>query len=116
MPQPDYVQERLKSLDKIDTSLCNTLHFSNQVVSTLIELKRNYNGNNDELKLQFQKHVVDFYKELELATVSMRREIKTIDENIGIRLLPIQTNKKAVDQDNDKLREQFEYLDKLLNK
>lgn len=109
--QPVYVQERLESLSEIDTKLCNLLKVASQVVFTFSELKQ---GNHD-LKPQFEQHVRDFYSDLEGATTNLRREIKLLDENIGTRLLPINVNKKATGQDDDKMSEQVSLLRDVLN-
>ena len=109
--QPVYVQERLESLSEIDTKLCNLLKVASQVVFTFSELKQ---GNHD-LKPQFEQHVRDFYSDLEGATTNLRREIKLLDENIGTRLLPINVNKKATEQDDDKMSEQVSLLRDVLN-
>lgn len=109
--QPEYVQDRLKSLAEVDDKLCNLLKTASLVVFTFSELKQ---GNHD-LKPQFEQHVKEFYSDLESATVQLRNEIKLLDDNIGTRLLPINVNKKATGQDDDKMREQLLILKELLN-
>ena len=111
MPQPEFIQERLKSLDSIDNQLLSTLLHASQAVGTVEELKRG----NDNMKPQFENHVKSFYSSLEQATVALRNEIRHLDENVGTRLLPISVNKKATDQDKDKIREQFELLERELS-
>ncbi|SCU94625.1 LADA_0G09802g1_1 [Lachancea dasiensis] len=108
MPQPEFIQERLKSLDSIDRMLLSTLLHASQSVGTLEELKRG----NENMKPQFENHARNFYSSLEKATVALRREIKHLDDNVGTRLLPINVNKKATGQDNDKIREQLDILTK----
>lgn len=111
MAQPAYVQERLESLAEIDEKLVDVVHRASLTVSSLIELKRG----NEEMKPQFEQHVREFYDDLEVATVRLRNEIKLLDENVGTRLLPIQTNKRAVGQTDEKLTEQFALLRKYLD-
>ncbi|SCV01620.1 LAME_0G17414g1_1 [Lachancea meyersii CBS 8951] len=111
MPQPEFIQERLKSLDSIDDLLLSTLLHASQAVGTMEELKRG----NDNMKPQFENHTRSFYSSLEQATVALRHEIKHLDDSVGTRLLPINVNKKATGQDNDKLRDQFEVLGRELN-
>ncbi|CUS20677.1 LAQU0S01e12112g1_1 [Lachancea quebecensis] len=108
MPQPEFIQERLESLNAIDNRLLSTLLHASQAVGTIEELKRG----NENMKPQFENHVRSFYSSLEEATVALRREIRHLDENVGTRLLPINVNKKAVGQDNEKMREQFEHLER----
>lgn len=110
MSQPQYVQERLESLAKIDEQLVDVLHRASLTVSTLIDLKKGQ----EELKPQFEQNAQEFYTDLESATCQLRREIKMLDENVGTRLLPIQTHKRATGQDNVKLQEQFKLLEQLL--
>ncbi|SCW00686.1 LAFE_0C09714g1_1 [Lachancea fermentati] len=110
MPQPKYVQERIESLNSIDRQLTSSLLHASQAVAALAELKRG-----EEMKHQFEMHARNFYQGLEEATVSLRNEIKFLDDNVGTRLLPINVNKKASDQDDDKLREQLTLLEKELS-
>lgn len=110
MSQPQYVQERLESLAKIDEQLVDVLHRASLTVSTLIDLKKGQ----EELKPQFEQNAQEFHTDLESATCQLRREIKLLDENVGTRLLPIQTHKRATGQDNVKLQEQFKLLEQLL--
>ncbi|QEU59367.1 Med11 [Kluyveromyces lactis] len=112
MSQPEYIRERLDSLAKIDKQLVDVLHRASLTVSSLIDLKKR----NEESKPQFQQNAQEFYDDLESATVQLRKEIKLLDENVGTRLLPIQTHKKATGQDNVKLEEQFKLLTKYLGK
>lgn len=108
--QPQYVRDRLDSLAEVDDKVCGLLKIASQIVFTFSELKQ---GNSD-LKPQFEQHVKDFYTDLESATVQLRQEIKLMDENVGTRLLPINVNKKATGQDDDKMREQVTILEELL--
>lgn len=108
--QPQYVRERLDSLAEVDIKLCSLLKMASQVVFTFSELKQ---GNHD-LKPQFEQHVKEFYTDLEGASVQLRREIKLLDDNVGTRLLPINVNKKATGQDDDKMREQVLFLKEFL--
>lgn len=109
--QPDYVKDRLKSLDEIDLKLCAMLQEASQVVHSFSEVK----SGNKEVKPQFEKHVKGFYTDLEDATIRLRNEIKLLDDNIGTRLLPINVNKKALGQDDEKLQEQIGLLRDILS-
>ncbi|CDH16075.1 probable Mediator of RNA polymerase II transcription subunit 11 [Zygosaccharomyces bailii ISA1307] len=109
--QPPYIQERLDSLAKVDEQLCSLLQTASQVVFTYGELKH---GNHD-LKPQFEQHTSEFYTTLESATSQLKKEMRLLDENIGIRLLPINVNKKALGQDDDKLLEQTKLLKEILH-
>lgn len=104
--QPDYVKERLAALDEIDMKLCGMLQEASQVVHAFSEVK----SGNDTARPQFTKHVQGFYTDLEIATVRLRNEIKLLDDNTGTRLLPINVNKKALGQDDEKLHEQIDLL------
>ncbi|AQZ16131.1 MED11 (YMR112C) [Zygosaccharomyces parabailii] len=109
--QPPYIQERLDSLAKVDEQLCSLLQTASQVVFTYGELKH---GNHD-LKPQFEQHTSEFYTTLESATSQLKKEMRLLDENIGIRLLPINVSKKALGQDDDKLLEQTKLLKEILH-
>lgn len=109
--QPPYIQERLNTLAQVDDQLCSLLQTASQVVFTYGELKHG----NHELKPQFEQHTQEFYSRLNSSTGQLKQEIKFLDENIGTRLLPINVNKKALGQDDDKLKEQTQQLEKLLD-
>lgn len=110
MPQPEFVKERLKSLDAIDKDLNSILKYAEQSISNLMDLKKGHN-----LRPQFQEHVRDFYKNLERSTVSLRNEIKLLDDAMGTQLMPINISRKAVGQDDEMLLTQFDKLDKELS-
>lgn len=109
MPQPEHVQERLKSLENIDHTLVATLQHASLAVGSLADLKRGH----EEARQQLKHHVLEFYTQLESATVQLRREIKLLDDNTGTTLLPVSLTKKATGQDDDKLSEQFALLEDL---
>ncbi|EDO19616.1 hypothetical protein Kpol_1018p155 [Vanderwaltozyma polyspora DSM 70294] len=108
---PEYVQERLESLNEIDLKLCSLLQETSQIVNSYSELKRG----NSTVKPQFEEHLKEFYLNLDVATTNLRKEIQLLDENIGTRLLPINVNKKALGQDTDVLVEQISLLKDILN-
>ncbi|QLQ78116.1 hypothetical protein HG537_0A03630 [Torulaspora globosa] len=108
--QPEYVQSRLNSLAEVDNKVCGLLKIASQIVFTFSELKK---GNSD-LRPQLEQHVKEFYTDLESAAVQLRQEIRLLDENVGSRLLPINVNKKATGQDDDKMVEQIAILRELL--
>lgn len=109
--QPDYVKERLSALDDIDLKLCSMLQQASHVVHSYSEVK----SGNQVGRPQFEKYVSGFYTDLEEATVKLRNEIKLLDDNIGTRLLPINVNKKALGQDDEKLAEQISLLKSTLS-
>lgn len=106
--QPEYVKERLASLDEIDLKLCSMLQQASHVVHSFSEVKAG--GGAGQGRPQFSRYVTGFYTDLEEATVRLRREIQLLDENVGTRLLPISVNKKALGQDDEKLAEQVALL------
>ena len=108
--QSDYVKERLQSLEDIDLKLCSVLQEASHVVYSFSEIKK---GNNT-LRPQFEKHVKGFYNDLQDVTIKLREEIKLLNDNIGIRLLPINVNKRAFGQDDEKLKEQINLLKQTL--
>ena len=59
--QPPYIQERLKSLNAIETQLCSMLQEASQVTFIFGELKRG----NESVKPQFENHVKQFYERLD---------------------------------------------------
>lgn len=109
--QSPYVQERLQALEIVDLKLCSILQEASQVVSTYSKIKKG----NQQLRPQFARHVTQLYNDLGYVSKELRREIKYLNENVGKRLLPINNvNKKAIHQDDDKLKEQIKILDQLL--
>ncbi|CAI4683600.1 BAI_1a_G0041090.mRNA.1.CDS.1 [Saccharomyces cerevisiae] len=109
--QPPYIQERLKSLNDIETQLCSMLQEASQVTFIFGELKRG----NESVKPQFENHVKQFYERLDKSTTQLRKEIQLLDENVGTRLLPINVNKKALGQDTEKMEEQLDLLSAILD-
>ncbi|CAI4049706.1 hypothetical protein SUVZ_13G2460 [Saccharomyces uvarum] len=109
--QPPYVQERLKSLNEVESQLCSMLQEASQVTFIFGELKRG----NESVKPQFENHVKQFYELLDKSTTQLRKEIKLLDENVGTRLLPINVNKKALGQDTEKMEEQLDLLSVILD-
>lgn len=109
--QSPYVQERLQALEIVDLKLCSILQEASQVVSTYSEIKKG----NQQLRPQFTRHVTQLYNDLGYVSKELRQEIKYLNENVGKRLLPINNvNKRAMHQDDDKLKEQIKILDQLL--
>ncbi|CAL9730326.1 mediator of RNA polymerase II transcription subunit 11 [Monosporozyma unispora] len=109
--QSPYVQERLQALEVVDLKLCSILQEASQVVSTFSEIKKG----NQQMKPQFNRHVSQLYTDLEFVSKELRQEIKYLDENMGKRLLPINNvNKKGIHQDDDKLKEQIEIMEHVL--
>ncbi|KAH7596937.1 Mediator complex protein [Nakaseomyces glabratus] len=110
LEQPEYVKERLESLAEVDRQLCSMLQEASQVAFTYGEVLRG----NAMMKPQFQEHVSAFYSTLDNASGKLKKEIELLDENVGNRLLPINVNKKALGQDDDRLKEQMETLKEFL--
>lgn len=112
--QPELVRERLESLNTIDSRLCAMIDGAASVVSTFSELKRG-EGEQESLKTNFQKNVDNFYVGLREIHRQLSLELQILDDNVGTTLLPIVVKKKAIGQDDDKLREQLQLLKELLN-
>ncbi|CCH59722.1 hypothetical protein TBLA_0B09070 [Henningerozyma blattae CBS 6284] len=108
--QPKNVQERLESLNAIDARLCAMTDRAAEVVTTFSELKRG----NESLKPTFQQNIKNFYADLQEISRQLHEELRVLDENIGTTLLPIVVKKKALGQDDDKLREQLSLLEEVL--
>lgn len=109
--QSPYIQERLQALEVVDLKLCSILQEASQVVSTFSDIKRG----NQQMKPQFSRHVTQLYTDLAFVSKELRQEIKYLDENMGKRLLPINSvNKKGIHQDDDKLKEQIKIMEHIL--
>ena len=109
--QPEYVKERLQSLEDIDLKLCSVLQEASHVVYTLGEMKKG----NQNLRPQFERRVKNFYRDLQDAITRLREEIRLLDENTGTRLLPINVNKRTFGEEDVKLREQIDLLKEVLS-
>jgi mediator of RNA polymerase II transcription subunit 11 len=71
--------------------------------------------------VEFQQDIKSFLSDLEWASINLKREIKTLDDRIGktdsngITILPININKKATWSGEEKLKDQLDTLNKLVN-
>lgn len=113
----DFIETRLDALADIDNNVVQLLESIGTVLHTYSEPSRQ-NSDAAEMKGTFEKGVRDTYSLLSSIAISLRNEIKVMDENIGVfdrnedlvMILPI-----SVEQKNTKLgvQKQKQELEKL---
>jgi mediator of RNA polymerase II transcription subunit 11 len=70
---------------------------------------------------EFSQDIDGFYKDLEAATIRLKKEIKVLDDRIGkidangITMSPIAVNKKATWAGTDKMKSHLEHIDSILS-
>lgn len=109
MTQNGFIQERLESLHGIDGNVVGLLDRVGKLIDTYIEPSRNTSSDISNTKEQFKEEVKEVYSVLSALAISLRKEVKIMDENIGVydknddlvMILPM-----AVDQKNTTLGEQ----------
>lgn len=100
MPQ-DFIQTRLEALDQIDDNIVKLLDNIGIVLEIYSKPSKQENDS-IEIKDSFEASVRDVYSSLSSVAISLRNEIKTMDENIGvsdknddlIMILPISVEQK----------------------
>lgn len=98
------------------------LNHASLALANLTSLKKNA-SNKEELeriKGDFSQEINEFHKDLEHATVQLKKEVKILDDRIGkidangITMSPITINKKATWAGSEKLKSQLDHMDSLI--
>ncbi|ANZ74463.1 BA75_01009T0 [Komagataella pastoris] len=127
-----YIKQRLDSLHDIDSKIAEILRNLANATKKLREGEELASRNEDlpklaEIKSEFKHYTHNFYENLSDATISLRKEIKLLDNQISgvyhldsvrkreqsmtkyehsdITIIPININKKATNLANNKLKQ-----------
>ncbi|ONH68198.1 Mediator of RNA polymerase II transcription subunit 11 [Cyberlindnera fabianii] len=122
--QDPFVEARLEALHEIDTKLVSILDHSSSALENLTNLKKNASNPDKIAAIQkdFETDVQNFYRDLEYASINLKKEIKTLDDRSGktdangITMLPININRKATWAGRAKMETQVDELKQLLEK
>lgn len=98
----DFIQTRLDALDQIDDNIVKLLDNIGNVLETYSKPSKQTGELAVDIKETFEAGVRDVYSSLSSIAISLRNEIKTMDENIGvldknedlIMILPISVEQK----------------------
>ncbi|EEQ41536.1 putative mediator of RNA polymerase II transcription subunit [Clavispora lusitaniae] len=119
MTQRGFIQERLESLNEIDNNVVGLLDRVSKLIDTYMEPSRNTTADISSTKEQFQEEVKEVYSVLSALAISLRKEVKIMDENIGvydknddsIMILPMNVDQKNTTLGKRKLEEELEKLE-----
>lgn len=115
----NYIQERLDSLHEIDCKVVSIL----DSLSNLFQVYSNPLGQ-DQVKESFVKQTQNIYNTLSTVAIDFRKEIRLMDENIGVynknkdglMILPISVDQKNTTLGSRKLNDQLSELSEILAK
>lgn len=119
MSQDDFIHERLESLNNIDSKVVNLLKCISLLFETYVEPTRQTDGDTQLVKEQFKGEVEQVYGLLSSLAIELRKEVKIMDDNIGVydknddsvMILPINVDHKNTTLGERKLEEELKKLD-----
>lgn len=118
MPERDFIQSRLETLDEIDDNVVKLLDNIETVFDIYSEPSKQDCQQPSDIKETLESGVRDVYSSLSSIAIGLRNEIKIMDENIGVfdrnedlvMILPISVEQKSTTLGKKKLREEVEKL------
>ena len=113
----NFIQSRLDALYAIDSNIVSLLDNLSLVFET-------YHTSPTSVKTQFPEQVETIYETLSKIAIDLRKEVKIMDDNIGVydknadgvMILPISVDQKNTQLGYKRLNEEVKELDKLLEK
>lgn len=114
-----FIQERLESLNDIDVEIVYLLDNIKELFNIYIEPSRQQKPDVGSTKEQFQDEVSKVYSCLSSIAISLRKEVKIMDDNIGVHnknedlvmILPINVDKKNTSLGSRKLEGELKKID-----
>lgn len=118
MTRNGFIQERLESLHDIDGNVVGILDRVSKLIDTYMIPSRDASSDISLTKEQFQEEVKDVYSVLSALAISLRKEVKIMDENIGVynknddlvMILPMTVDQKNTVLGQKKLKGELEKL------
>ncbi|ODV83765.1 hypothetical protein CANARDRAFT_9328 [[Candida] arabinofermentans NRRL YB-2248] len=112
-----FIKSRLDSLHSIDSKIVTLLDNLSSTVENLKDGKLTGDKQNVE---NFRDNMSQFYNNLSFTSINLRKEVKILDNRINSQLnnsnlLPIQVNKKATWVNEDKMKQEIEEMDRVLD-
>lgn len=115
MDTKDFIQQRLESLNNIDTKVVKLLDCISVLFDTYVEPSRQNDAENILVKDQFKREVNEVYGLLSTLAIELRKEVKIVDDNIGVydknedsvMILPINVDHKNTVLGKVKLEEEL---------
>ncbi|KAK6458446.1 mediator complex protein-domain-containing protein [Scheffersomyces xylosifermentans] len=114
-----FIQERLDSLYEIDCKIVSLL----DNLSTLFQTYSTSKNERRDVKEPFAQQTEDIYSTLSKVAIDLRKEVKIMDDNIGVydknkdgvMILPISVDQKNTKLGRKKLNEELSELDGLVD-
>lgn len=118
MTSNHFIENRLESLNRIDSKVVTLLECISQLFDTYVEPSRQSDVDIQLLKDQFQGGVKQVYGLLSTLAIELRSEVKIMDDNIGVydkndnsvMILPISVDHKNTVLGERKLQEELTKL------
>ncbi|SGZ55469.1 CIC11C00000001155 [Sungouiella intermedia] len=115
MDTKDFIQQRLESLNNIDSKVVKLLDCISVLFDTYVEPSRQNDAENILVKDQFKREVNEVYGLLSTLAIELRKEVKIVDDNIGVydknedsvMILPINVDHKNTVLGKVKLEEEL---------
>lgn len=123
MSQNGFIEERLESLHDIDGNIVGLLDRVGKLIDTYMEPSRDTSADISETKEQFKDEIKEVYSALSAVAISLRKEVKIMDENIGVydknddlvMILPMNVDQKNTTLGSQKLKEELQKLGPVSN-
>lgn len=120
--QKDFIQCRLDSLNEIDNNIVNLLDNIGSLFSTYIEPGTQKTQDLSSTKEKFIEGTKLIYSLLGSIATGLRKEVKIMDENIGVydknaenvMILPISVDQKRTSLGRDRLVKEIENMQQLV--
>lgn len=117
----NFIQERLNSLNVIDTQIVLLLLKMSDIFETY---SVGPTGDVTNTKKSFEGKTSEIYKIISNVAIDLRKEVKLMDENIGVydrnedgvMILPIDVNQKNTKLGENKMNDELSLLGELLQK
>lgn len=120
MEEPQtFVKERLESLHRIDLDIVSLLSSASNLFAITVDGEE---SSADAKRDAFSKHTLAIYETLGKVAKNLRTEVKIMDDNIGVHdqnkdgvmILPITVDQKNTRLGFEKLRQEIDEMNKLL--
>lgn len=118
MSSGSFIQERLDALHKIDESIVNLIENISVLFDTYMEPSLQNDVDMAESRERYQSQVKQVYRTLSGLAIGLRKEVKIMDDNIGVydrnndlvMILPISIDQKNTSLGAKKLQEELKKL------
>lgn len=114
-----FIEDRLKSLQGIEINVVNVIEKVGILFDHYVEPITLHDSKLTTTKVEFQEKIRDLYACLSSVAIELRKEVKVMDDNIGVHsnnadlimILPISVDKKNTSVGSQKLESEIKKLD-----